>query len=61
MFKLLEKKIRGLLVQLKNKTITPEESKIGKYLNQLKAIDEPLYEELTKKYIATLKELKEEE
>jgi len=50
MFSLLEKKINLLIKQIESKKITPAESGIGKWLNQLKTIDEPLYEKLSIKY-----------
>ncbi len=57
MFNALEKKINLLIKQIESKKITPAESGIGKWLNQLKAIDEPLYEKLNKKYIEVFKGL----
>jgi hypothetical protein len=50
MFELLEKKIIGLINQIKNKKISPQESKIGIYLLKMKDIDVPCYEKLLKKY-----------
>ena len=50
MFEALEKKIRGLLLQIENKKITPAASNIGKWINKMKEIDEPCYDNLMTRY-----------
>ena len=50
MFELLEKTIIRKLRQIERGETTSSESKIGKYLNQMKAIDEPCYEQLLARY-----------
>lgn len=57
MFELLEKKIIGLINQIKSKKINPSESKIGSYLMQMKSIDEPCFEQLIEKYKRVLSTL----
>jgi len=52
----LEKEIRGKMISIKNGTLTPKESGIGKLMNIMKGIDEPLYTELINKYKQILKE-----
>lgn len=47
---ILEKKIRGKMLAIKTGATTPEESKIGKMLNELKEIDEPLFLNMIKEY-----------
>jgi hypothetical protein len=54
MFKLLEKKIRGLLMQIESGKTTPEESGIADLLNRMKEIDEPCWEGLAQRYIKAL-------
>jgi len=49
-----EKKVIAGIMAIKKGTKTPAEVGIGKILNSLKALDEPLYEELMKKYKETL-------
>ena len=51
MFNILEKKIRGLLLQIESGKTTLQESGIGKWLNQLKEIDEPCYDILVERYL----------
>jgi len=58
MFNILEKKIIGKINAIKNGSITPDESGIGKLFNQLKPIDEPCYNELLIKYKKVLTENK---
>ena len=53
--KLSEKKVLGAINAIKNSTLTPAEAGIGKILNSLKTLDEPLYNELMKKYKEALK------
>lgn len=53
--KLIEKKILSGIADIKNGIKTPAEAKLGKLLNSLKSLDEPLYEELMKKYKEILK------
>jgi len=54
----LEKEIRGKMISIKNKKLTPKESGIGKLINIMKGLDEPLYTELINKYKQILKEIK---
>lgn len=51
----LEKEIRVKMIQIKNGKITPAESGIGKFINLLKSIDEPLYDKLMAEYKTILK------
>jgi hypothetical protein len=50
-----EKKILAGIMAIKKGTKTPAEAGVGKILNALKNIDEPLYEELMIKYKEVLK------
>jgi len=50
-----EKKVIAGMMAIKNGTKTPAEAGIGKILNTLKTLDEPLYEELIKRYKEILK------
>jgi hypothetical protein len=54
----LEKEIRGKMVQIKNKKMTPAESGIGKLLNLMKSFDEPLFEKLISEYKKILTDIK---
>jgi hypothetical protein len=54
----LEKEIRGKMVQIKNKKMTPSESGIGKLLNLIKSFDEPLFEKLISEYKKILTDIK---
>lgn len=51
----LEKEIRVRMIQIKNGKITPAESGIGKFINLMKSIDEPLYDKLMAEYKTILK------
>lgn len=51
----LEKEIRVKMIQIKNGKITPAESGIGKFINLMKSIDEPLYDKLMAEYKTILK------
>lgn len=51
----LEKEIRVRMIQIKNGKITPAESGIGKFINLMKSIDEPLYDKLMAEYKQILK------
>ena len=53
----LEKLIRSKMLGIKLGSYTISESDIGKKLNLMKKLDEPLYEKLAKKYIELLKEI----
>lgn len=46
----LEKTIKTKMVAIKNKTLLPKDSGIGKMLNLMKALDEPLYDKLLTEY-----------
>ena len=50
-----EKKIRKGIYLIKNKKQSPKEAKLGKLLNSLKNIDEPLYDELISLYKIAIK------
>ena len=43
------------MIQIKNGKITPAESGIGKFINLMKSIDEPLYDKLMAEYKTILK------
>lgn len=45
-----EKEVLAGIMAIKNGTKTPAEANLGRILNSLKALDEPLYDELLKKY-----------
>ena len=55
--RLSEKKILAGIMAIRNGTKTPAEAGVGKILNSLKTLDEPLYENLMKKYKETLKKI----
>ncbi len=57
----LEKKITGLMSQIKNGEITMAESKIGKLFNRLKPLDLASYETLLTKYKKLVDEVKSNE
>ena len=46
----LETLIRGKMIAIKNKTITPKDSGIGILINKLKVLDEPLYDKILTEY-----------
>ncbi len=54
----LEKQILVKMRKIKNKSITPKESKIGFMMNRMKESDEVLYTELIEKYKEILQEIK---
>ena len=54
----LEKEIRSKMIQIKNRKLTPVESRIGKLLNMMKPLDEPLYEKIITEYKQILQNLK---
>jgi hypothetical protein len=54
----LEKEIRIKMMVIKSGKVTPAESGIGKLINLMKSIDEPLYNEIMIEYkgiLATIK------
>ena len=57
----LERKIAGLMFQIKRGEITMAESKIGKYFNRLKPLDLASYENLLKEYKKIIEEVKSSE
>jgi hypothetical protein len=57
----LERKVVSLMFQIKNREITMAESKIGKYLNKIKPLDLPSYENLLKEYKKIVEEVKQYE
>lgn len=54
----LEKEIRGKMLSIKLGKLLPKDSGIGKLINLLKGIDEPLYEKIMTEYKDILKNLK---
>lgn len=54
----LEKEIRAKMIGIKNGNLLPKDSGIGKLINLMKAIDEPLYDNLMKEYKNILSSLK---
>ncbi len=52
----LEKSATGAIFAIKIGTKTPEDSGIGRILNKIKELDEPMYESLMTKYKAVLAE-----
>jgi hypothetical protein len=57
----IERKITGLMFQIKNGEITMAESKIGKHFNRLKPLDLASYENLLKEYKKIIEEVKSRE
>lgn len=55
-----ERTIIAGIMRIKNGEITPAEAGLGKMLNALKNLDEPLYESLVKKYKEALDSRKTE-
>ena len=53
--RLLERSIRSKILKIGDKTLTPKESKIGVFLNEMKRLDEVLYNELISDYKKVLK------
>lgn len=54
----LERKIAGLMFQIKRGEVTMAESKIGKPFNKLKTLDLASYENLLKEYKKIIEEVK---
>lgn len=54
----LEKEIRGKMLSIKLGKLLPKDSGIGKLINLLKELDEPLYEKIMAEYKDILKNLK---
>lgn len=55
----LERTIRGKMLAISEKTVTPSDSGIGKLINSMKVLDEALHEELMNKYKETLQKIKD--
>ncbi len=55
----LEKEIRAKMMQIKNKSVTPKDSGIGKIINLMKSFDEPLYDKLMNEYKKVLERIKD--
>lgn len=51
---ILIRKIKGGINAIKFKTKTPQEAGVGVYLNKLKAINKPMYDELLNDYKAVV-------
>ena len=58
MFKILEKKIKGKFIAIKNHTETPASSGIAVMINKMKTIDEPSYDSLLAEYKTILDNIK---
>lgn len=54
----LEKEIRVKMMNIKSGKITPSESGIGKLINLMKSIDEPLHDSIMVEYREALKKIK---
>ena len=54
----LEKEIRVKMMNIKSGKLTPAESGIGKMINLMKTLDEPLYERILTEYKSILQSLK---
>lgn len=54
----LEKEIRVKMINIKSGNLTPKDSGIGKLINMLKALDEPLYDSTMEEYKKILNNLK---
>lgn len=59
MEEMLIRKIKGGIMGILNGTKTPVEAKVGKFLNQLKATNLPMFEELMNDYKAAKAEYDE--
>ncbi len=55
----LEKDITAKMFAIKIGKITPKDSEIGKALNLMKSLDEPLYDTLLANYKALLEKIKQ--
>ncbi len=53
----LEKEIRVKMINIKSGKITPKDSGIGKLINLMKSIDEPLHDSIIIEYKEALKKL----
>ena len=53
----LEKEIRVKMINIKSGKLTPKDSGIGKLINMLKALDEPLYNSTMDEYKKILKNI----
>lgn len=53
----LEKEIRIKMISIRNKSITPKDSGIGKLINLMKSLDEPLHQKIMSEYKDLLKSL----
>ena len=53
----LEKEIRVKMMNIKSGKLLPKDSGIGKLINLMKAIDEPLYDSIMEEYKKVLKNL----
>lgn len=58
MFSILEKKIKGKFIAIKNGTETPASSGVAIMINKMKTIDEPCYDILLAEYKNILSNLK---
>ncbi len=54
----LEKEIYSKMKQIKNGQLLPKDSGIGKMINLMKTLDEPLYEKIMTEYKQILNNLK---
>lgn len=54
----LEKEIRVKMMNIKSGKLTPAESGIGKMINLMKTLDEPLHERILTEYKSILHSLK---
>jgi hypothetical protein len=53
----LEKEIYSKMRQIKSGTLLPKDSGIGKMINLMKSLDEPLYEKILTEYKSVLASL----
>jgi hypothetical protein len=53
----LEKEIYSKMRQIKSGTLLPKDSGIGKMINLMKSLDEPLYEKILAEYKSVLADL----
>jgi hypothetical protein len=54
----LEKEIRVKMMSIKSGKVLPKDSGIGKLINLMKAIDEPLYDSIMIEYKKVLSDIK---
>jgi len=54
----LEREIRGKMIQIKSRKVTPKDSEIARLINLMKSFDEPLFDKIMADYKVILADLK---